>query len=143
MDASEVKAIVDRNIERAMGELGVPHWRVSVDYEAIETPNWSAQCDRRGRDYWEASITLDPSRFDNARAVVRAMYHELAHLILAPMDVYRDITSAHIVNDTAEAHQERVLWTHAIEGCVTALERGMLADFISATVKREKKVKRA
>ena len=128
MDDSAVRAIVDKRIKRAMQEIGIPHWHITIEYGPTGVDNWAASCDRRGRDYWHATITLDPAVLDDDEHVLTCLYHELAHVLLAPLDVYRDAVTAriHSGGDEAAQTQEAILWTHAIEACTTALGRGLL-----------------
>ena len=134
MDASAVRAIVNKRIERAMREIGIPHWRINVEYGPTGTPHWAASCDRQGRDYWHATITLDPTKLDDEEHVLTCLYHELAHVLLAPLDVYRDAITVHINTDAAHT-QEAILWTHAIEACITTIERGLLRPLSTPSTK--------
>jgi nitric oxide synthase oxygenase domain/subunit len=125
VDTSAVKAIVEANIERLMEAIGIPHWRLTVYYEAPENPNWKASCDRSGADYWRASITIDPKHANDADDVIDSLVHELLHIVLAPFDLYRNAVTPHIAVDTPEGRQEQVIWTHVMEQTVLTLERGL------------------
>ncbi len=45
------------------------------------------------------------------------------HVILAPFDLYRDLMTQHIVNDTPEGRQENRAWSYAVEQAVVNLEK--------------------
>ncbi len=122
MDTSAVKAIVDRHIEPLMESMGIPHWKISVYYDSCSDPEWVAEC-RRICDYNQAWITIDPRHAVDEAGVVKSLVHELCHVILAPLDVYREAMTQHIENGTDLAKQENRLWSHFIEQTVINCER--------------------
>ena len=131
MDESAVRKIVEGNIERLAQAIGVNHWRISVTYGPCSDPDWQAQCNRAGGDYWRADLTFDPAKLDDEDEVMRSLVHELLHLVLAPFDHYRDAITTHIRPGTVEGDQEQILWTHAVEQTVTLLERTLANDLRS------------
>lgn len=122
MDRSAVKAIVDREIGGLMEAMGVPHWKVEVRYEPCSNPEWMAMC-HRVVDYNTCRITIDPDMADDERGVVRSLVHELAHVLLAPFDLYREAITQHIDAGTVAARQEARLWNFAVEQAVINIER--------------------
>jgi hypothetical protein len=127
MDASEVKRIVEANIGPMLEALCLRHWRIEIDYTKTGRENWAAMCDRSGGDYFIASLTFDPEMHHSCHEVLRSLRHELIHLHLAPFDLYRDVMTQHILNDTPEERQENRLFAFACEQMVGNLER-MLAN---------------
>lgn len=124
MDASEVKLYVDRNVEHMMRQVGVPHWAVEVTYEPEANPNWMASCNRDGRDYEHATINIDPAKVQTIKGLHEAIVHELFHIALASLDVYRDVMRRKLKSE-AEDEQEHILWTHTLETAVMRLEQGI------------------
>jgi hypothetical protein len=122
MDRSEVKAIVDREIEPLMEMMGVPHWRIKVEYERPENGEWEAEC-HRIPPYNRANVRIDPDSMADADHVIRTLVHELAHVVLSPFDVYRNVMTAHDVEGSPEDKRERQLWTYAVEQAVINVER--------------------
>ena len=144
MDRSAVKAIVDREIEPMMARLGVPHWRVSVDYGPCSNPNWKASCGRTP-DYNQATITIDASLADNEQDVIDSLEHELFHVLLAPFGLYRDLVTQHVAEGSAEEKQEARLFCFTIEQMVINLKRmriGLAPAVSPATPKAKPKRKK-
>ena len=123
MDRSEVRAIVETNLDRIRTALNLHDWFIGINYGPTDNPNWAASCDRSGGDYQRASIVIDPHMHDTPEDVLKTLVHELLHLALAPLDVYRDAISSFAPSE-ADGMEQRV-WTHAIEQAVTRLERGV------------------
>lgn len=127
MDRSEVKAIVDREIEPMMERLGIPHWRIVVNYDLRprEDNDYSpgiGDCTRR-IDYTQASIGLDPDGLDDEDHVLEVLRHELFHVLLSPFDLFeRAAANATRSDDTATAILARI-WTFVTEQGVINLER--------------------
>ena len=129
LDRSEVKAIVDANVERIRDELRLHDWFIDIEYGPTSNERWAASCDRAGADYRHASITLDPEMHHSEEGVLRSLTHELIHLALASFDLYRDIIT-NLIPEMQElgspvALAEQRAWTHAVETATTLLERGI------------------
>lgn len=119
MDASEVKRIVDERIEPMMRAVGIPHWRITVEYEPLDE-GVAASCNLNDADYWRALITIDPMKVDNEAELVRFLRHELLHVLAAPFQLYRQVAQGGLGGDGEER-----LFRHAMEQHVTWLERGL------------------
>lgn len=129
MDASEVKRIVEAHLSDLVTVMWLGDWRITVEYGPTSSERWAASCDRQAADYNMATITIDPHKHYSEEDVVRTLVHELLHVALAPLDLYRDIITnltpemSELGSPTALAEQRA--WTHAIERSVTFLERGI------------------
>ena len=131
MDASKVKETVDAHIEPLMRAVGVPHWRITVDYEPL--PEGSvAEIDFQSVDYWRAFITFDPAKCTDEDHVIRCLLHEILHILAAPFVVYRNVMRAGMDAESPEGEREDRLWCYAMEQQVVMLERGLAADLRKA-----------
>lgn len=123
MDKSAVKEIVDREIKGMMNMLGVVRsWRINVLYESPSNQEWMASCERL-LSYQRATIRIDPARHDTEAEVIDSLRHELIHVLLAPLDAYRDIVTASIEADSSMDCAESRAWELAIETTVLSIER--------------------
>jgi hypothetical protein len=124
MDESAVKAIVDDRLESLTELFGLYFWRIEVKFEATRRPDqWRAMCDREV-NYSRATITLDPTKFDTEDEVIKALEHELLHVVLAPFDLYRNLVTQHIgPEEVALTRVEQTAWEYMIEQQVINLER--------------------
>ncbi len=126
MDRSEVKAIVERELETLQKRLGLPHWRIVVGYEpeSLNDPNMI----RRGEcvrmvDYNSTRVVLNPEAFDEESDVLATLRHELFHVVLAPFDVvFNAVAPALEGNDVLRQSVESVR-SHAEEQAVINLNR--------------------
>lgn len=127
MDRSAVRRIVEANLARLMGELGVRHWTVDVDYDFRGhddgTPGRTVGRCVNLLDYDRATIHLDPDGLDDEAEVLDVLRHELFHVVLAPYDLFgnvvEELTKGNPKLDKAAAR----VWRHAQERAVAALER--------------------
>jgi hydroxymethylpyrimidine/phosphomethylpyrimidine kinase len=122
VDASKCREIVDAHILAMMRQLGVQAWKVSVLYEPTGNPNWVASCTRQ-LPYQSAVIRIDPHMAESEEDVLDSLRHELIHVLLAPLDAYRDVVTSNIEADSPMDAAEDRAWTQAIETCVLAVER--------------------
>ena len=122
MDKSKVKEIVDANILKMMCQLGVQAWKIGVFYEPAGDPNWVASCSRQ-LPYQSATIRIDPQMAESEEDVLDSLRHELIHVLLAPLDAYRDLVTSNIESESPMDTAEDRAWTLAIESCVLAVER--------------------
>jgi len=121
MDASEVKVIVDGAIQNLVDAMRLERWKITVEYGPCGNENWAAACDREGGDYDMAIITIDPRHMHTREDVLRNLVHELLHLNLARLDVYRNVVTQGRMSHAAE----QALWTHTLEQAVLGLELGV------------------
>lgn len=125
MDVSEVQRIVSDNILRLVEAVGVPHWQIDIQYGPLGNDSWKAMCSRNS-DYDQATITIDPAQHVNEDDVLNSVIHELIHVALAPLDLYRNFMTAHMAElGSVASDQERVLWSFTIEQLVRNIERGL------------------
>lgn len=125
MDRSAVKAIVEREIEGLQLRLGIPHWRIVVDYDlrrSNEGYTTQGECGWRV-DYNKASISLDPDAFDDERETLEVLRHELFHLLLSPFTVFLNTIKPLLRNDRSRSDMAENVWTYASEQAVINLER--------------------
>jgi hypothetical protein len=127
VDASEVKRIVEANMRPMSEALGVHHWFFNIDYHSTGNENWKASCSRN-IDYHHAHIIIDPAHCHSEKDVLESLRHEMLHVILAPFDLYRDLVTQHIQEDSVEARQERRAFNYAVEQMVLRLEK--MFDFM-------------
>lgn len=122
MSPDRVRRLVDKHLARLTHRMGVWHWAIRVLPEAPEERDWKASCDRN-TTYNTATVRVDPASVRDEADLVASRRHELAHVVLAPFDVYRHALTARIRDGSAEDRQERLLWTYAVEQAVIGLER--------------------
>jgi hypothetical protein len=124
LDRSEVKRIVEANIELLMEMTGVSHWEISISYQPREVTDdgmMNAGDCNRAIDYNSAHITLNPEAFDVEDEVLKTLRHELFHVVLSPFDLYTTAVSTIVAGD-AKSILQRVS-DHATEKAVKNLER--------------------
>lgn len=124
------------NVNRIRDALRLHDWYITIDYGPCANPNWGASCDRSGGDYKRANIIINPEKHETEEEVLSSLTHELLHIALAPLDVYRDIVTSLVpamhTLGSPEATAEQRAWTHALEATVTLLERGLARHFWEA-----------
>jgi hypothetical protein len=125
MDRSAVKKIVDREIEPLMARLGIPHWRITVGYKPAPVDDdgvtIEGEC-KRGIDYNNAYIELNPEGLDGEEDVIRILRHELFHVVLSPFDLYSTAVAEVDLPRSLHLVLDRV-WRHAVEKAAINLER--------------------
>ena len=105
----QVEEILGRRMGELMAECGVPHWRVAVVLEKIPDHGLLATVKRRV-DYWQATITLDPSKQDDEATLCDSLQHELLHCLLGPFDLVYEAMGAHIQDKAARMAMERLYY---------------------------------
>lgn len=127
MDASQVKAIVDANLERLRDELWLNTWKISVNYGPLEGDT-AAVVNLENADYNAAAITIDPAQLRTEKDVMQTLVHELLHVTLARFELYRlsviELIPDHVYQDGGGKVEQR-LYTHALEQAVEMLQRGV------------------
>lgn len=121
MDRSEVKAIVDREIEALKERLGIPHWRIKASYD-LRDGDACGQCTRRV-DYNQAFIEFDPDGLDDEQHVLKVLRHELFHVVLVPFDIVFNALRPVLEKDATLAGTIDSIREHATEQAVINLER--------------------
>lgn len=131
MDRSQVRALVADALPGLLTRLGLAHWRVEVAYDLradCESFAVLGRCTRIG-EYNGARIELDADALATEADVLRTLRHELLHVVLAPLDLYR-ATLAPLFDETSSTMAE-VIWSYCIEKTVVNLER-MVAGLTAA-----------
>lgn len=125
MDRSKLKAIVDVHIPGIARFLGITDsWHVFWNYQRQEG-DVAARC-KLEIDYRQAVISIDMDHLPDEDEVIDILFHEIAHIVLWPFDLYRNIVGQMIPNITdgqPNGMVETTAWKHACEGGVLALER--------------------
>jgi hypothetical protein len=93
MDASECRKVALKAIKEARKFFGIdPAWCVALAIGATDEgkPAFIAI----DLAYRKATIAVDPAQCDSAREVWRYMGHEVAHLVHAEFDLFRELVKA-------------------------------------------------
>lgn len=120
MDKSRCEELVSKHLWLLLEFMAVNHWKC---YH---------RCDRLKRrrraeveidiDYMTAHFTFDHDKFDHDDELIDSMFHEVSHLVIAPMYEYIETMSAHIKEGTRIAEIHHSLQRRAEERGVVALE---------------------
>jgi hypothetical protein len=119
MTTNECKAFVDATLPALVDELMLERWKIECDYDARLDGSTLAEVNLDS-DYLSAFIRFDARKISDESELKLVLIHELSHIILAPIEFYRNLKSQD--NDL-----EQRLWTHALENVVTHLERIFIA----------------
>jgi hypothetical protein len=125
MNRSEVKAIVERELEPLMRKLGIPHWKIRVVFDLRNGEDeftTCGQCTRRV-DYDQAFIEFDPDSLDDEQHVLKVLRHELFHVVLVPFDIVFNALRPVLDKDSTLAGAIDSIREHATEQAVINLER--------------------
>jgi hypothetical protein len=113
MDASEVRRIVEANVERLCDQLRLWDWHLSIAYRRLDG-DAVAQCDVSA-PYLRATITLDNDKMDTEDEVLRALRHELIHVFCWPMHAFgqhaHDMTDGESSDSAWTFYLERLVWS--------------------------------
>ena len=120
MDRSRVESFVADHMGPMMTFLGLGDWSIATAMERLDGDN-AAVC-RRAGEYRLATITFDADKFNNFDWLLDAMFHELAHCLLWPLDMYRNITTAGFDEGSVAGKQDRQAFHHAVEMMVSNLD---------------------
>jgi hypothetical protein len=125
MDRSQVKKIVDENIDELLEKLGVPHWNIVISYELRED---NGICRVKGRctraiDYNKAHIEFDPEECEDEDDVLKTLRHELFHVVASPFDLYMQAADRCTKKDSPEEAILNRVFDHAVEKVMINLER--------------------
>lgn len=126
MDRSECQRIVEAHLDDYVHAFGLTGWRILVDYCGVGEPDSTGfrpdgRCHIR-LEYDRAKIELSPDNFEDADTLLDVLRHELSHLVTAPFRLYRDFAGSCVPAGSPTA-QEAIVWDHADEQAVRALER--------------------
>lgn len=132
MDASAVHTIIQAHEERIVTALGLEAWRIQYTIEAIPDGPYAAMCER-WPEYQRATITIDPARAADDEDVLDSLVHELLHIVLSPIDLYRAIVTPYVPEGAPDESAETA-FTHAIESTLRGLEVGLALSLRSLPV---------
>jgi hypothetical protein len=126
MDRSEVKAVVDRELEPLVRRLGLTQWEIKLSCTCEPTDDDGfvkrGECTRLV-DYQSAHINLNPEAFESADELLKTLRHELFHVVLAPFDLYTSLVEAAVEGNTRFQEMLDRVKDHACELSVFNLER--------------------
>jgi hypothetical protein len=125
MDRSEVRKIVERELEPLKARLGLSHWSVTVDFDLREP---SGDFSTRGQcnfhvDYDKATICFDPDQLDDESEVLHVLRHELFHIVVSPFSIFMNSIRPFLNTDPVKADMADSVLTHAMERAVINIER--------------------
>lgn len=123
MDLSKVRAIVEKHIEKMRWDLQLQDWQIDTVYAS--KPHGNPAEVNYLPEYRRATMTFDPSQLETREDVLRALRHELLHLVLAPVIQYHQAVWKAIPEKAEGLTAE--LWRQANELTVGNLER--MLDF--------------
>jgi hypothetical protein len=93
MDASECRKVALKAIKEARKFFGIdPAWEVRLKVEAIESGSQASITVQVA--YRVADLVVDPARLDSERETRSAVAHEVAHLVHAEFDLFRELVKA-------------------------------------------------
>ncbi len=125
VDRSKCEAIVEKHFEEMKADLGIPHWRVNVDFGRCARDDWEAESLVRP-EYWRADITINHDLMRDHKHVIYCLRHELLHVVCGPMYVLRDMID--LEEDERTQEKNHRIWTFCIEQMVANLEKGLARD---------------
>jgi hypothetical protein len=121
MDRSQVKKVVDDNINELMDKFGIPHWNLVIDYD-LRDDHATGECTWRV-DYNSATISLDVDAFKDEAHVLKVLRHELFHILLAPYSVVQNALGPLLEQDPIRKAMIESVWVHSMEQAIINLER--------------------
>jgi len=122
MDRSECEALMRKHLTPMLEFLSVGHWRVTSEVGRIDEDDTTATC-RRNAPYDIATIRMDPEKFQDESFFLDTLFHEIANIVLAPFDVYRQLHCATLEPKSIPDKQEDFVWAYSVEKAVINLER--------------------
>lgn len=122
MDHSVCQALCDKHIAKLAEFLSVGHWKIKVKIGDCDDVSDTATC-QRNSNYDIAAITIDPRKIDTEDYLLDVLFHELAHVVLAPFDLYRTYSYQGMQSGSIEDKREDFIWANSVEKAVINLER--------------------
>jgi len=122
MDESQVKAIVNANVEEMRRALQLQDWEIKFEYHCLGHGSdvTEAVCTPDPR-YNRAVIVIDPARAENEEEVLKSLRHELLHCLIAAIETYRKAVGQLLDEKPFNAIDE--LFCDAVETTVRRLEQ--------------------
>lgn len=115
-----MRAIVEREIDALIVQLGIRHWHLQFNYE-LRDDAALGDCSRK-IDYDHAYIRLDPEGMRDEAQVLEVLRHELFHVVLSPFDLFERAVANAGLPEAIVAVLGRI-WDHSCEKAVINLER--------------------
>lgn len=125
MDRSQVKAIVERELEPLMERLGIPHWNITASYSPL-SPDDGRRVHAeitRNSNYNSAHIDFNPEPTEDEAHLLKVLRHELFHVLLSPYDLYGRAVEALLEDDPVKQKVFDEVLTNSMEQAVINLER--------------------
>lgn len=124
MDESEVRRICEAHGKALADEFGINHFGIKVRFGPLgDDGDWCVRGECESLFAYESAvITLNPAAFDTEDEVLKTLAHEYLHIVLSPLDLYRD-AAAEALEGAPDRPVLRVVWSRAIEMAVSNLER--------------------
>lgn len=118
MDTSEVKFIVEDNLEQLKQLLNLMEWDIDIAYGDCDGDPAVNICDV---DYKIIEIRFDPVYMKDKAGVIHALLHELIHAIVGVFSTYRQTVSCFLTEAEREAMD--IIYRNADERLVCDLVR--------------------
>lgn len=110
LDLSEVRRIVDENIRALRWIFQLQEWHISITDEAIDGNAKGERIPARvttDSRYRTVRLQIDPSAMDSREELLWSVIHELAHVMHAELNLYRQALSK-TVDDTVFSVLEEI-----------------------------------
>jgi hypothetical protein len=121
-----VQAIADRELGPLKGRLGLERWDISVhcDLKVDDPGDFTTRGECTWHvDYDTAVIRLVPDRLNTEAEVIEVLRHELFHVVLAPISIYKNAIRPALTADETKYAMAESVYTHAVERMAINLER--------------------
>jgi hypothetical protein len=119
LDHSQVRSIVNANVEKMRWALQLQDWHIHVTHVHLDG-DAIGDC-RPEPTYQRAYIRIDSDGHDTEEKVLDTLRHEMLHLLDAEMETYRKAVSQLLPDDVFNALDE--FFRRAVEGMVGRVER--------------------
>ncbi len=129
MNKSTIKKLTNHYLAPVKHALGLSNWTTVIMFDLISPLDDNgliakAEC-RKDLDYRKATIRFNTPQIADKQDFLDCLVHELAHLLLAPYDLFRQVVREYFDhrqdgNEGADAIGR--VWTHACELTTTQVE---------------------
>lgn len=117
LDPQKAARLARLALKRARAYFKVdPTWDIKLKAESLE--QWTAAEIERNTAYRRATVSYDPGQADSPAELWGHIGHEVAHILLAQLDVLQlALKESGRWDDSAQ-----FLWTHGVENSVMTLQ---------------------